>query len=252
MHKIQQKILGLAENKNLAGLTLRQIGELISEKGSPQKIKHHLNKLIKTGLLLVSVDGNKIVKTKAGINKKNGLISLPILGDANCGQALSFADDAPVSEFVKVSAGIIGHSLIKRIKDIFVLRAVGDSMNRAEVSANRKSIENGDLVLVDKSYKNTGDGDYVVSIIDDCANIKKLFIDKQNKRVVLLSESSHDYPPIYIHENDYNIDNLISGLVVDVLKKPDELADFMQAGADDVHKQLKPLSKKEYDYYMNL
>lgn len=252
MHKIQQKILSLAENKNLAGLTLRQIGELISEKGSPQKIKHHLSKLIEAGLLLTSVDGNKIIKTKAGINKKNGLISLPILGDANCGQALSFADNAPVSEFVKVSAGIIGHSLIKRIKDIFVLRAVGDSMNRAEVSVNRKSIENGDLVLVDKNYKNAGDGDYVVSIIDDCANIKKLFIDKRNKQVVLLSESSHDYPPIYIHENDYNIDNLINGLVVDVFKKPDELADFMQAGADDTHKQLKPLSKKEYDYYMNL
>jgi len=250
MHKIQQKILGLAENKNLAGLTLRQIGELISEKGSPQKIKHHLNKLIEAGLLLVSADGNKIIKTKAGINKKNGLISLPILGDANCGQALSFADDAPVSEFVKVSVGIIGHSLMKRIKDIFVLRAVGDSMNKAII--NGKNIEEGDLVLIDKNYKNAGSGDYVVSIIDDCANIKKIFVDKQNKRVVLLSESSHDYPPIYIHEDDYNINNLINGLVVDVLKKPDELADFMQAGADDTHKQLKPLSKKEYDYYINL
>jgi len=32
----------------------------------------------------------------------------------------------------------------------------------------------------------------------------------------------------------------------------DDLSDFMQAGADDVHKQLKPLSKKEYEYYMNL
>ena len=196
MHKIQQKILDLAENKNLADLTLRQIGRLISEKGSPQKIKHHLSKLIESGLLLVSVDGNKMVKTKAGINKKDGLISLPILGDANCGQALSFADDAPVSEFVKVSAGIIGHSLMKRIKDIFVLRAIGDSMNRAKISIEGRSIEDGDLVLVDKSYKNPRNGDYVVSIIDDCANIKKIFFDKQNERIVLSSESSRDYPPM--------------------------------------------------------
>lgn len=249
MHKIQQKILGLAENKNLAGLTLRQIGKLINEKGSPQKIKHHFSKLIDAGLLLVSADGNKIVKTKAGINKKDGLISLPILGDANCGQALSFADDAPVSEFVKVSAGIIGHSLMKRIKDIFVLRAVGDSMNKAII--NNKNIEEGDLVLVDKSHKNAGSGDYVVSIIDGCANIKKLFFDKQNKQVVLLSESSRNYPPIYIHEND-NAGYFINGLVVDVLKKPDELSDFMQASAQDILKDLGPISKKEVEYYRNL
>ena len=38
MHKIQQKILGLAENKNLAGLTLRQIGESIVKKEVLKKL----------------------------------------------------------------------------------------------------------------------------------------------------------------------------------------------------------------------
>ncbi|MBU1289779.1 hypothetical protein KKG85_00840 [Patescibacteria group bacterium] len=251
MHKIQQKILGLAEDNNLADLTLRRIGELIGEKGSPQKIKHHLGKLIEAGLLLVNAEGDKIVKTKSGVNQKDGLISLPILGDANCGQALSFADDIPASEFVKVSIGIIGRSLAKRVKDIFVLRAVGDSMNRAKVSEEGKSIEEGDLVLVDKKRERAKSGDYVVSIIDGCANIKKLFFDKQNKQVVLLSESSRDYPPIYIHENDYT-EHLINGLVVDVLKKPDELSDFIQTGANDVLKDLGLISKKEVEYYENL
>lgn len=249
MHKIQQKILGLAEDNNLADLTLRRIGELIGEKGSPQKIKHHLGKLIEAGLLLVNAEGDKIVKTKSGVNQKDGLISLPILGDANCGQALSFADDIPASEFVKVSVGIIGRSLAKRVKDIFVLRAVGDSMNRASVKD--KSIEDGDLVLVDKKREKAKSGDYVVSIIDGCANIKKLFIDTQNKQIVLLSESSRDYPPIYIHKNDYTED-LINGSVVDVLKKPDELSDFIQTGANDVLKDLGPISKKEVEYYENL
>ena len=115
---------------------------MISEKGSPQKIKHHLSKLIEAGLLLVSAEGDKIIKTKAGVNEKDGhrLISLPILGDANCGQALSFADNVLVSEFVKVSVGVIGRSLAKRIKDIFVLRAVGDSMNKAEIPTENKNI----------------------------------------------------------------------------------------------------------------
>jgi len=239
----------LAEKENLADLTLRRIGELISEKGSPQKIKHHLDKLIEAGLLLVNAEGNKIVKTKAGVNKKDGLISLPILGDANCGQALSFADDTPVSEFVKVSVGVIGRSLAKRIKDIFVLRAVGDSMNRASI--NDKNIEEGDLVLVDKKQEGVKSGNYIVSIIDDCANIKKLFIDEQNKQIVLLSESTRNYPPIYIHKNDYT-DDLINGLVIDVLKKPSELADFIQTSANDILKDLGPISKKEVEYYENL
>jgi len=62
MHIIQQKLLNLAENNNLADLTLRKMGELIQEPGSPQKIKHHYNQLISKGLLVMSANGQRFVK----------------------------------------------------------------------------------------------------------------------------------------------------------------------------------------------
>ena len=49
------------------------------------------------------------------------------------------------------------------------------------------------------------------------ANIKKFHFDRENSRIVLVSESSKDFPPIFIHEDD---DFNISGKVVQVIKKP--------------------------------
>ena len=46
MHKIQEEILKLIRTKNINGLTLREIGDLIGEK-FPQKIKHHIDQLQK-------------------------------------------------------------------------------------------------------------------------------------------------------------------------------------------------------------
>ena len=183
MHVIQQKILKLSESQNLAGLTLRKIGEMIKEQGSPQKIKHHLNALRKKGLLVISADGARITKLMRGINPASNLISLPIYGQANCGEALELADDY-IKDYLKVSRKIIGKDLEKKIKDIFVLEAVGQSMNRANV--NGKTIDDGDYVLALKSDRMPQGEEYVVSIIDGAANIKKFYLDKVNKQVVLI------------------------------------------------------------------
>jgi SOS-response transcriptional repressor LexA len=47
------------------------------------------------------------------------------------------------------------------------------------------------------------------------ANIKKYLLDKKNSRIALLSESTQEYSPIFIHEND---DFKINGKIVDVVK----------------------------------
>lgn len=91
MHIIQQKLLNLAKERNLANLTLRKIGELISEPGSPQKVKHHLDKLIEKGLLITSGDGKILKPASGGIDEKSKIVSLPIVGSAKCGEALTFA-----------------------------------------------------------------------------------------------------------------------------------------------------------------
>ena len=52
MHTIQEKLLKVIDEKNVGGLTLRQIGDLIDEK-FPQKVKHHLSQLERKGFIMV-------------------------------------------------------------------------------------------------------------------------------------------------------------------------------------------------------
>ena len=177
MHVIQQKLLSLAKERNLADLTLRKIGELIEEPGSPQKIKHHLDKLIEKGLLLADGNGKTLKPASGGFDKESKLISLPILGSANCGEALTFAEGR-AEGYLKVSMGILGSQFKNKLDDLFVLRASGDSMNRAVIKEN--NIENGDFVVVEKNQGMPKNGEYVVSVIDGLANIKKFIKDKKN------------------------------------------------------------------------
>lgn len=186
-------------------MTLREIGFLIGEK-SAQKVKHHLSQLSKRGFIVYNPVKREIKKAQK--ISKDGFISLPIVGSANCGPATFFAEEN-VSGYLKVSK-----SLAPSRGKLFVLRAEGDSMNKANI--NGKNIEDGDFVIVDHEQKSPTLGNYIVSIIDEVANIKKFVPDPKNKRIILRSESSKEYLPIFIHEDDqYEV----SGRVVDVIKK---------------------------------
>ncbi|MBU2036818.1 S24 family peptidase [Patescibacteria group bacterium] len=248
MHIIQQKLLSLAKERNLADLTLRKIGELIDESGSPQKIKHHLDKLIEKGLLLVGGDGKVLKVASGGFDKETKLISLPIIGSADCGEALTFADEK-VEGYLKVSLGILDSQFRKKPSDLFVLRAKGESMNRANIQ--EKNIEEGDFILVKQDRSAPENGEYVVSVIDGMANIKKFIKDKKNNRIILMSESSLDISPIYIHDDDYS-NYFVCGRVVDIIKKPDELLSTRDESARDVLKEIGPISKEDYEYYKRL
>lgn len=209
MHEIQKKILKLSSNKNISEMTLRDIGgEIGEDRESPQKTKHHLQQLVKKGLLkLVNGKYEKISQSTTGIN--SNLISLPIYGNANCGEAISFADDN-IEGYLKVSP-----SIVKNNKNVFIVKAKGNSMNKSTV--NGDSIDDGDYVLVDAEKKNPENGDYVLSIIDGLANIKKFKKDSAREMIILLSESSSSYDPIYIHQNDRDFYS-VAGKVVGVLK----------------------------------
>ncbi len=215
MHDLQLKILKLLEKKEFDGLTLREIGKKIGEEKYPQKVKHHLLQLEKKGLIYIDKINKKIIKADRGLNRNvnSNLISLPIVGSASCGFATVFADEN-IEGYLKISKNIIGNKDIKRL---FVIRAVGDSMNMANVNGN--NIEEGDYVVVDLSINEPENNDYVLSTIDQFANIKKFFRDDKNKRIILYSESSKDYPPICIHYDDYD-DYYVSGKIIQVIKKP--------------------------------
>jgi len=208
MHYIQEKLLKLIDHQNISGLTLREVGSLVNET-LPQKIKHHLSQLERKGFIIIDKK-NSIIKRISGDAKNSDVfISVPIYGTANCGPRTIYASQN-LEGYLKVSKKL----LTKRDK-IFALRAEGNSLNRANI--NGKNIEDGDFVIVDSQATNPKNGDYIVSIIEEMANIKKYIWDAKNSQIILGSESTQNYNPIYVHEDD-NI--VINGKVIDVIKKP--------------------------------
>jgi repressor LexA len=205
MHTIQSRLLKAASTKDVSGMSFRELGKLVGET-HPQKIKHHLAQLVKKGLLK---SGSLKAITNIATRSNNSAFSdIPIFGSADCGPASFLATDK-VEGYLKVSS-----KLVKFRPGLFALRAVGNSMNKASVKD--KKIENGDYVIVDSKIKNPNNNDYVVSVIDDTANIKKFVKDDRHQQIILLSESTEQFPPIYIHPTETQY--MVSGKVVDVIK----------------------------------
>lgn len=213
MHYIQQGILNLAHTSNLGGFKLREIGEKIGVP-HPQKVKHHLNQLLKKGFLKSNKDRTIISPIEVMSNKNNLFISIPIVGSANCGQASLFAEEN-IEGYLQVSKSLVPNY---KPDEMFVLKAIGNSMNKADI--NGKTIDDGDYVLVSKKPLVSFDNKYVLSIINGAANIKKLVRDDKNQQIVLNSESTQDYPPIFINKNDFkNTGYLVNGEVIQIFKK---------------------------------
>ncbi len=206
MNPIQQKLLDIAKLQNIDDVRRVDLVEMVNCE-YPSQITHHLNQLIKRGDL-VRIDGRltPAIKTNAG------LIRIPVMGEADCGEATKFADGRIVDNLA-VSPSILG---VKALSKLYALIARGDSMNHARV--NDKEIHDGDYIIIErKDNYIPNDNDIVVSIIGGLANIKRLRRDNANKRILLLSDSylPQDYAPIIISDSD---DFQVDGKVVDVIK----------------------------------
>jgi SOS-response transcriptional repressor LexA len=211
LHPIQKSILRIAEKYDLKRMSLGKISRLVGESYA-QTAKHHISQLKKKRLL----DENfKPIRSNLDFLREgsNKLISIPIIGAANCGEASLIAEEN-IEGFLKVSPRIANNR-----DRLFVLRANGDSMNDADVYGQK--IEDGDYVLIDGRSKDFQSGEYVVSIIDGMANVKKFVRDKDNHQIILISETKNkeEHPPIYIHEEDFST-YIIAGKVIQVLKLP--------------------------------
>lgn len=208
MHIIQEKLLKLSETKDLGKMSLRQIGGFVGD-ASAQKIKHHLMQLEKKGFISMDKKKGFLKRVKSGSLEKSNLVALPILGCADCGEATQFAEER-VKGFLKISK-----KLLPKGKDLFVIEAIGHSMNRANI--NGKTLEDGDYAIVDSSCNMPESGNYVLSVIDGVANIKKYIEDKKNNQIILVSESTKNYPNIFIHLDEAT-DYLVNGKIIGVIK----------------------------------
>ncbi len=173
---------------------LQDDGYLERESNRPRSIGIYADKEIKSPLL-----------------KKGGFdsVGIPILGAANAGSATIFAEEE-AEGYLKVSRNVLN-----RRDGVFALRVEGDSMNKAKISG--KNLEEGDFVLIDSEYKTPKNGDYVLSIIDDMANLKKFDRDAKTGDIRLVSESTNlKHKPIYVSSED---NFMVNGKIIAVVKK---------------------------------
>jgi repressor LexA len=197
--------------------SLEEIAEYFSFLAYPSSAYYHVKKLQDEGYIKresniprsIGIYADKEVKTPflkdAGLDS----IKIPILGAVNAGPATIFAEEN-IEGYLKVS-----RSLLNRKDGVFALRVEGDSMNKAKIGKN--NIEQGDFVLIDSQYRNPKNDDIVLSVIDDCANIKKFEKNNKTGEVKLVSESTNSkHKPIFISSKD---DFMINGKVINVIKK---------------------------------
>ena len=205
MHWIQERLLAIASKEDIGGLKLVELVDKVGCKHASQ-IKHHKEQLIEKGRLVKTA--GRLVPALA---TAQGLLTIPVLGEADCGLATRYAAEWHVDNLT-VSPSVVA---LKHPERVYALVAKGESMNKAMVRG--KVIENNDYVIVEKSSGYIPeDGDIVVSNIGGLANIKRFWRDRANNRIVLLPESTYpDFAPIIIDEND---DYTVEGKVVDVVK----------------------------------
>ncbi len=208
MHELQTKLLALIRARPSTPVNLRQLGLLLGG-AHPQNIKYHLQRLVQKGLIHWRDDGSAAPVSARSAHSP--LIAIPILGAASCGPAMAIAEEQ-IEGYLQVSPTLVG-----RRRDLFAIRAVGDSMNRADIGGN--TIDDGDFVLIDPRPRTPKNGDYVLFVADGLANIKRFRRDPTQPHFLLVSESTRNYPPIYIHPDDFS-QVVVNGKVVRVMKTP--------------------------------
>ena len=185
------------------------------ELASVSTAHYYIDKLKKEGYLekisnqprAINLNSDEVIKTI--ISKKIESFSVPVLGSANAGPAIIFAEEN-INGYLRIS-----RNNLNRKNGVFALRVEGDSMDKAKI--NGKNLEEGDFVLIDSEYKNPKNGDYVLSVIDGCANLKKFEKNQKTEEIRLLPESKNPkHKPIYVSSED---DFMVNGRIIAVVKK---------------------------------
>lgn len=219
MNQKSTKLQQIAAQHNLNDFSLRELGRMMNpdKPENPQTVKFHWRKLYEAGKI------NYLPRTRETrtsiknyvddkvLGDGRTLVSIPVRGMADCGPASLYADDDNIG-YIHVSSSFLKTN---RYKDLYAIIASGESMNQAKIDG--KPINDGDYVVVDRSVSQPNDGDRVVAIVNGLANIKRFF--RERGRIVLVSESSEHFDPIFIHPEDQD-EALIAGKVVQVVQKP--------------------------------
>ncbi len=211
MHPTQQKILNLASVVKINKKNPRIIARLIDVK-NPQNVTHHIEQLRRKGYISIADNGDVKIE-KQNYSETSQLFQLPICGSANAGPAVDFAEEK-IEGYLAVPSDEIGRV---NKSGLFVVKVDGDSLNDAK-DLRGGPAETGDYAVIDGNNKSPANGDYVLSIIDGLANLKRFYNDRENNRIILKSESKMETKPIYIQGEHFQ-DYMINGVILMIIKK---------------------------------
>ena len=116
MRNFQEEILSLAKEKDITKLGLREIGREIGII-NPQTVKYYIQKLEKSGLLNYFKKRSLVKEIYKESVGSIFFINVPILGEANCGEANIFSNESNMGT-LKLSP-----SMLIKTNDIFSLKA---------------------------------------------------------------------------------------------------------------------------------
>lgn len=173
--------------------TNREILKMMGLK-SPRSVAQYLDALEEGGYIQRGKGARniKILKSPYDNNNSSKTVKVPVVGYVPCG--MPFLAEENIEKQIVVSKKIA-----KPPYKYFILRAVGDSMNKA-------GINNGDLVLV-RQQMTANNGDMVVALIDDEATIKRLRSRKDH--IILEPDSTNpEHCPIVL-ERDFRIQGVV-------------------------------------------
>ena len=164
---------------------------------SPRSAQNILESLEKTGVIKKDKTGGYQLIMNPDFGPSHAqTVNIPLVGAAACGDPILAEQN--IEGYIPVST-----SLAKPGLKYFLLRAVGDSMNKA-------GIQDDDLVLVEQ--KNVAnEGDKVIALIDDSATIKEFH--KAKGAIILKPKSTNrKHQPIILTE-DFQIQGVVKAVI---------------------------------------
>ncbi|MEE0859583.1 MAG: transcriptional repressor LexA [Acutalibacteraceae bacterium] len=187
--KSQQSILEYIRNSVQEGVS-PSVREICAATGlkSTATVHTHLKVLEEKGLIIRGQGTNRSIR----LSNDNTAV-VPILGKVTAGMPILAVED--IEGYVPVS------DRIRRGRELFALRVVGESMVNAGILDN-------DIVVVHKTPV-AENGQIVVAMVDDEATVKRFYKENGHYR---LQPENDDYDPIIVD------DCSILGQVVSVVR----------------------------------
>lgn len=178
---------------------LPSVRELMTALGykSPRSAALIIEELVQKGILKKRSDGDlQLVKDPEPNSAHAQTIDIPLVGLVTCGMPILAREN--IEGYIPVSI-----TLARPGSKYFLLRASGDSMNKA-------GINDGDLLLV-RQQSTADNGDRVVALIDDEATVKEFHRSKDT--IVLMPRSSNKKYKQIILTEDFQIQGIVMAVI---------------------------------------